>query len=194
MTDAKYEEWARDGDVLAQIGRAMLGQETRVSVRLPRVLADEALASWQRDDSDAPLPAETPEQRRIRYRAAALGLIGLSVEEGAVADGDEVVVSVDAWHIGEAFRAADEDGLLGEATPPRAARLTDDEYLRKVEVLAHDVCEEAAVEGWLSYEPDPPAASPIQRAVNELARNLRHVHYDGDGCLDDDPAEDVPPQ
>lgn len=29
--------------------------------------------------------------------------------------------------------------------------------------------------------------TPFQRAVNELARNLRHVHYEGDGCLDESP-------
>jgi hypothetical protein len=29
-----------------------------------------------------------------------------------------VVVDIDAWHIGDAFRAADEDGLLRDAVPP----------------------------------------------------------------------------
>src|SRR3954465_4749910 len=98
VADARYEAWARDGDVLAQIGRAIFGQPTRVRVRLPRALADEALAAWQRDtENEPPLPPETPETRRVRYRAAALGLIGLSVESGGVVEGDEVVVDIDAW-------------------------------------------------------------------------------------------------
>jgi hypothetical protein len=57
-------------------------------------------------------------------------------------------------------------------------------YLHRVESLAHEVVDCAANEGWLSYAPDPGGATQLQRAVNELARNLRHVHYDGDGCLD----------
>lgn len=121
MTDPRYERWAGDGEVLAQIGRAIFGQQTRVSIRLPRALADGALAAWQRDDEDEPpLPQETPEQRRIRRRAAALGLIGLSVESGGLTEGDEVVVDIDAWYIGDAFKAADEDGLLRDAKAPNA--------------------------------------------------------------------------
>lgn len=119
VTDARYEQWARDGAVLAQVGRAVFGQPTRVTVRLPRALADEALTAWQRDtEGEPPLPPETPEERHIRYRAAALGLIGLSIETSGVVDGDEVVVDIDAWHIGDAYRAADEDGLLNDVRPP----------------------------------------------------------------------------
>jgi len=68
----------------------------------------------------------------------------------------------------------------------RAPRQTELEYLKRVEELANLVCDEALEEGWLSYEPDPPDATPLQKRINELARNLRHVHYEGDGCLDDD--------
>lgn len=121
MADARYEQWARDGDVLAQIGRAISAQPTRVSVRLPRALADVALSAWRRDTEDEPpLPSETTEVWHVRDRAATLGLIGLSIERGGVVDGDDVVVDVDAWHIGDAFRAADEDGLLNDALPPSA--------------------------------------------------------------------------
>ena len=113
VEDARYQQWAQDGEVLANIGRAIREQPTRVRVRLPRALADKALSAWQRDDeNEPPLPPETPEQRHVRYRAAALGLIGLSVENECVLDNDEVVVELDAWQIGDAFRAADEDGLL----------------------------------------------------------------------------------
>lgn len=121
VADARYEQWVRDGEVLAQIGRVFFAQSTRVSVRLPRTLAEEALASWQREtENEPPLPSETPEQQAARYRAAALGLIGLSMESSGVADGDEVVVDVDASQIRDAIRAADEDGLLRDARPPRA--------------------------------------------------------------------------
>jgi hypothetical protein len=57
-------------------------------------------------------------------------------------------------------------------------------YLRRIESLAREVVDCAANEGWLSYALDPGDATQLQRTVNELARNLRHVHYDGDGCLD----------
>ena len=60
------------------------------------------------------------------------------------------------------------------------------DYLRRVEQLAHAVVDEAAdpSEGWLSLLPDAAEATPLQRAVNDLARNLRMRHFDGDGCID----------
>lgn len=61
--------------------------------------------------------------------------------------------------------------------------MTDDDYLRRVEVLAHQIVERAADEAWHRLDAEPPDATPLQRAVNELARVLRHVHFDGDGCL-----------
>jgi hypothetical protein len=63
---------------------------------------------------------------------------------------------------------------------------TDEEYHAKVEALAHEVVNLAAEEGWLTYLPDDEEQTPLQQAINELARNLRHVHYEGDGCLDED--------
>jgi len=60
------------------------------------------------------------------------------------------------------------------------------DYLRRVEQLAHAVVDEAAdpSEAWLSLLPDAAEATPLQRAVNDLARNLRMRHFDGDGCID----------
>jgi hypothetical protein len=63
-------------------------------------------------------------------------------------------------------------------------REIDLEYLRRIESLAHDVVACASDEGWLSYMPDPDGTSQLQGSVNELARSLRHVHYEGDGCLE----------
>jgi hypothetical protein len=61
--------------------------------------------------------------------------------------------------------------------------LSEDDHLRQVDLLARDVADAANDEGWLSYAPDPGDATPLQRAVNELARALRHWHFQGDGCL-----------
>jgi hypothetical protein len=64
--------------------------------------------------------------------------------------------------------------------------LDDHDYLHQVELLARDVVHAAAEEGWLTVGPDPPEATTVHRAVNELARALKHWHFDGDGCLDPD--------
>ena len=68
-------------------------------------------------------------------------------------------------------------------------RESEAEYLKRVERLATDVAERASGEGWLTYLPDDADLSPLQRSINELARNLRHVHFDGDGCLNPDDGE-----
>jgi hypothetical protein len=66
-----------------------------------------------------------------------------------------------------------------------APRLSDDDYFRAIEGLAHVIVEEAASEGWLEFgEQGQTAATPLRRAVNALATELRFVHYPGDGCLD----------
>jgi hypothetical protein len=62
--------------------------------------------------------------------------------------------------------------------------MTEVEYLRKVERLAREVTARASDEGWLTYADDGDH-SQLQQAVNELARNIRHLHYEGDGCLDE---------
>lgn len=69
-------------------------------------------------------------------------------------------------------------------------RMSDDEYFRQLEVRANEVCSRAFEEGWLSYLPDPVDATPLQKSVNELARSLRQVHDQGDGCLDENDNKD----
>ena len=64
-------------------------------------------------------------------------------------------------------------------------RTSEAEYLQTVERLAREVTARASDEGWLRYGPDDGDQSPLQQAVNELARSIRHVHYEGDGCLDE---------
>ncbi|MFI6598680.1 hypothetical protein ACIBHX_20675 [Nonomuraea sp. NPDC050536] len=67
-----------------------------------------------------------------------------------------------------------------------SADLDEHDYLRRVELLARDVVDRAADEGWLSYRSDSSdAATPLQRVVNELARTLLHYHFEGDGCMEE---------
>ncbi|GGL34340.1 hypothetical protein [Planomonospora parontospora] len=64
--------------------------------------------------------------------------------------------------------------------------LSEPEYLRHIEHLAREIVNVASAEGWLTYAEDPAEATLLQRAVNETARQLRHYHFDGDGCLDEE--------
>jgi hypothetical protein len=117
-TDDRYPRWTVDADTLAQIGRAIFPQPTRVTVRLPAALADQALAAWNKDEDSRPVPPETAEQKAVRHMAGTLALIGLSIQERGVADGDEVLVELESWYIGGACEAADEAGLLDGLSPP----------------------------------------------------------------------------
>jgi len=119
VTDEDHARWTIDGDVLAQIGRTLEAQTLEVEVRMPRELADAAVAAWQRDDSETKPKEESAEQLSSRLRAASLALIGCSVEERGWLDGDDVVVQLHAWFIGDALSAADQDGLLDGVHPPR---------------------------------------------------------------------------
>lgn len=63
--------------------------------------------------------------------------------------------------------------------------MSDDlEYLNQIEALANAVCDCASDEGWLTFLPEDQDQTPLQQAINELARNLRITHTDDDGCLD----------
>lgn len=112
-TKSNYEQWAQDAQILQGLGSHFLPQCPDFQVRLPRNLADEALAAWQRDDEGDELANESPEQQRIRDQAATLGLIGLAIESTGIADGDDVVFRLGAWIVGNALTAADEAGQLG---------------------------------------------------------------------------------
>lgn len=102
-----YEQYARDAEVLGRIGKALVPQDTHLQVRLPEDLAGLAVAAWQREDSDR-LDAETPAQRIVRHRAANLDLIGLCIQNTGQPDGDDVSCELDAWYIGAALEAADD--------------------------------------------------------------------------------------
>ena len=82
-------------------------------------LADLALAAWSRDEDDGPLGPETLRQSIVRHRAGTLALIGLCLEHsaGGTVDGGDVLIDLDAWHIGSALEAADDAGLLADVFP-----------------------------------------------------------------------------
>jgi hypothetical protein len=97
----EHERYSADVAVLAEIGRAIFPQPTRLRARLPGALAGLAVAAWAReDDGEDSLPPgeETPEQTAARHRAGTLGLIGLSVKDagGGTPAGDDVLVDLDA--------------------------------------------------------------------------------------------------
>jgi hypothetical protein len=101
----QYARYREDRGVLAAIGVGLDGQVGRVRVRLPRALAESAVAAWGREERDA-VGEETLEEYSLRDDAAELALIGLAVSERGVVDGEQVVVDLDVVEIAAALRAA----------------------------------------------------------------------------------------
>jgi hypothetical protein len=101
----RYGRYASDGTVLAAIGTALRGQPTGGPIRIPRDLADAAVAAWSRDELNEPADPRSEEQKRVRCQAAALPLIGLSIQERSEAGCDAVLVSLDPDLIAEAVAA-----------------------------------------------------------------------------------------
>jgi hypothetical protein len=109
MESAWQRQYREDAQHLRELGAALAsGEIPRVEVRLPRALAEMALAAWQRDGDEGSLPAETFEQRIQRHRAGTLGLIGLAIENDGRWIDDHVVVELGADLIGAAVEAADD--------------------------------------------------------------------------------------
>jgi hypothetical protein len=110
----RYERYAQDAAVLGRIGAVLFPQDTKLSVRLPKELADLALAAWNHDEPDeaGPTAQETAVQRSVREHAAYLALIGLCIENTAQPDGDDIVCDLDSWYIGGALKAAEALNLL----------------------------------------------------------------------------------
>jgi hypothetical protein len=94
--------------VLAALGSHVAAKKLPdVEVRIPRALADTAVAAWERDDH-GPLDPEDLEQRIQRHRASSLALIGLSIVNGGRSHDDEVIVGLHPGLIGDALTAADD--------------------------------------------------------------------------------------
>ena len=108
MTDSDQERYAGDEQILAQIGKHLFDANIPpVEVRLPRALADLAVAAWTRDDEGS-LGSEDSTQIRQRRSAATLALIGLSIETNGRVDGEAIVVPLDPGLIGNAFNSVDD--------------------------------------------------------------------------------------
>ncbi|MFF5228567.1 hypothetical protein [Dactylosporangium sp. NPDC000521] len=90
--------------MLAAIG-ARLEPVSRISVRLPRSLAEPAVAAWNRDEPGG-IGEESREEFELRDDAAELAWIGLAISERGGWDGEEVVVDLDAVQVAAALRAA----------------------------------------------------------------------------------------
>lgn len=104
----RQRQWSDDSQVLAELGGVLLADAVPlVEVRIPQVLAEQAVAAWTRHDEGRPPVQETAEQRTDRHRAGVLALIGLAIEQGGWADGDVVVVELRADLVGTAIAAAD---------------------------------------------------------------------------------------
>jgi hypothetical protein len=107
-----YVEWAADAGGLHDLAQELLPQSPKVRVRIPRLLADRAVAAWQRDEEEVNPSMETEEQRSVRLDARTFALIGEFIEETGIEDGDDVVFELDAWTLGNALEAADRAGRL----------------------------------------------------------------------------------
>ncbi len=111
MDESRWQKMYREeAAVLGKIGQVFLGQEMpQIEVRLPRDLAEAAVAAWERDDDESARPIrETFEQRVLRLRAASLALIGLVISGHGRWTHDEVVVALAPVFIGNAIEAADD--------------------------------------------------------------------------------------
>ncbi len=108
--------WREDEEILGHIGREFSKQNTYLTLRLPKLLAERALASWQRECETIHgeiEDGESPQDRNSRERSGTLALIGLCLENGYTVSSDgSFTVAVGAWQIGDALRAADELGFL----------------------------------------------------------------------------------
>lgn len=107
-------QFRRDARVLGELGQAVRPRELpRCEVRIPKLLAEEAVAAWARDHEGHPAP-ETFDQRVLRHRAGVLALIGLGISDRGRWESDQVVVDLALDLIGIARDAADDLG----AQPP----------------------------------------------------------------------------
>ena len=100
----QYLRYQGDRAVLAAIGVRLDAQVGRINVRLPRSVAELAVAAWDRDET-AGVVEESREEWELRDDAAELALIGLAISERGVAHGEEVVVDLDLVQIAAALRA-----------------------------------------------------------------------------------------
>jgi hypothetical protein len=104
----QQRQFRQEALVLSEIGKHLTAAELpRVEVRIPRALAEKAIAAWEREDDQGPLDPENSEQRVQRHRAATLALIGLSIANEGRWEGDEAIVALSPEFIGIAIDVSD---------------------------------------------------------------------------------------
>lgn len=151
-------------------------------------------ATYRREHRRAHRRPSGPANPRMRWasrlplRAAAAGLGPLPIRIAPLANTDpssmdprparlrRPCAELNSFDVGG--ESGHHDGVV--SLPDRPSEI---EYLRRIEDLANAVCDRALDEGVLRYLDDDDQ-TPLQQAINELARNLQHVHRAGDGCLD----------
>ncbi|MEU6867777.1 hypothetical protein ABZ924_31860 [Streptomyces sp. NPDC046876] len=101
----QYVRYQQDRTVLAAVGAHLAPRISRISVRLPRAVAESAVAAWDREELGR-VGEESREEYELRDDAAELAFIGLAITSRGVWDGEEVVVDLDVAQIAAALRAA----------------------------------------------------------------------------------------
>lgn len=109
MENECQRRYREDSRVLGELGAVLARADVpRFKVRLPRSLAELAIAAWERNEDEGTDDPESYEQRAQRLRAVALALIGLSLQERGRWEGEEAVVDLSVELIGAALDAADD--------------------------------------------------------------------------------------
>jgi hypothetical protein len=100
----QYLRYKQDRAVLAAIGAHLDAQIGRIKVRLPRSVAESAVAAWDHEELGR-VGEESREEYELRDDAAELAFIGLAISSRGVWDAEEVVVDLDVVQIAAALRA-----------------------------------------------------------------------------------------
>ncbi|MEU8213906.1 hypothetical protein AB0B85_32425 [Micromonospora sp. NPDC049044] len=101
----QYLRYQEDRTALAAIGTDLDRQVGRISVRLPRSLAELAIGAWNREEPHDG-GEESREEYELRDAAAELALIGLAISERGTWEGEQVAVELDVVQVAAALRAA----------------------------------------------------------------------------------------
>lgn len=102
-----YRQEAR---ILGEVGAVLRDANLpTITVRVPRGLAEQAVASWEREyEEGGHQEPESAAQRIDRHRAGTLALICLCIADRGDVDGDAVIVDLGPELIGVAMDAADD--------------------------------------------------------------------------------------
>lgn len=89
----------------AATGAHLDSQISAIKVRLPRSVADSAVAAWDREELGG-AGEENREKYELRDNAAELALIGLAIPSHGLWDGEKAVTDLNIVQIAAALRAA----------------------------------------------------------------------------------------